>query len=36
VRAAVLHKVMPIEQKPLTIEDVPVPAVGRGQVVIKA
>jgi len=35
VKAAVLHKLTPIEQKPLSIDDVPVPAVGKGQVRIK-
>jgi len=35
VKAAVLRNVAPIEQKPLSIDDVPAPAVGKGQVIIK-
>lgn len=35
MKAAVLHKPAPIEGKPLSIDEVPVPAVGKGQVLIK-
>jgi len=34
VKAAVLRKPASIEQKPLSIDDIPVPAVGKGQVLI--
>jgi len=35
LKAAVLRKVAPIEVKPLNIDEVPVPALGKGQVIVE-